>query len=323
MFFPNTDPIYINAFVELPIGKDIEATNDIMLRMEERVVLAMEPYESIIESVLSQIGENTADPNTPPEPGVTPHKARLTVAFVPTEDRDGVSTRDALDDLRDAVLGVFPGVQVVVDQNASGPPAGKPVNLELSGESIDVLAVESEKLISYINGYGIPGIEQLQADVKNGKPELIINIDRDAARRYQLSTFSIADAIRTSVFGKEISKFKVGDDEYPIQLRLDPKYRYRVTDLLNQKVTFRNQSTGKIIQVPISAVATVTNTSTYSAVKRKNSDRVITIFSNVLEGYNANEIVAQLREVMSEYNLPAGYRYEFTGEQEQQAEDMA
>jgi len=96
-----------------------------------------------------------------------------------------------------------------------------------------------------------------------------------------------------------------------------------VTDLLNQKVTFRNQSTGKIVQVPISAVATVTNTSTFSAVKRKNSDRVITIFSNVLEGYNANEIVAQLRDVMSEYNLPAGYRYEFTGEQEQQAKDMA
>jgi len=322
-FFPNTDPIYINAFVELPIGKDIEATNAIMVEMEERVALAMGPYESIIESVLSQIGENTADPNTPPEPGVTPHKARLTVAFVPTEDRDGVSTRDALDDLREAVLGVYPGVQVVVDQNANGPPAGKPVNLELSGESIDILAVESENLISYLNGYGIPGIEELQADVKNGKPELIINIDRDAAGRYQLSTYSIANAIRTSVFGKEISKFKVGDDEYPIQLRLDPKYRYNVTDLLNQKVTFRNQSNGKIVQVPISAVATVTNTSTYSAVKRKNSDRVITIFSNVLEGYNANEIVSELREAMSVYDLPVGYKYEFTGEQEQQAEDMA
>ncbi len=322
-FFPNTDPIYINAFVELPIGKDIEATNDIMARMEERVAEAMVPYESIIESILSQIGENTADPNTPPEPGVTPHKARLTVAFVPTEDRDGVSTRDALDDLREAVLGVYPGVQVVVDQNASGPPAGKPVNLELSGESIDVLAVESEKLIAYLNGYGIPGIEELQADVKNGKPELIINIDRDAARRYQLSTYSIANAIRTSVFGKEVSKFKVGDDEYPIQLRLDQRYRYNVTDLLNQKVTFRNQANGKIVQVPIAAVATVTNTSTYSAVKRKNSDRVITIFSNVLEGYNANEIVAQLREAMAEYELPVGYDYEFTGEQEQQAEDMA
>jgi multidrug efflux pump len=322
-FFPVTDPVYINAFIELPIGKDIEGTNSIMLQMEKRVTRAMEPYESIIESILSQIGENTADPNTPPEPGVTPHKARLTVSFVPVQDRDGISTRDALDDLRNAVLGVYPGVQVVVDQNAAGPPAGKPVNLELSGESIDILAIQSERLISYLNSYDIPGIEELQADVKIGKPELIVNIDREAARRYQLSTFSIANAIRTSVFGKEISKFKVGDDEYPIQLRLDPKYRYNVTDLLNQKVTFRNQSTGKIVQVPISAVATVTNTSTYSAVKRKNKDRVITIFSNVLEGYNANEIVAQLRNAMADYELPEGYKYEFTGEQEQQAEDMA
>jgi multidrug efflux pump subunit AcrB len=322
-FFPNADPIYINAFVELPIGKDIEATNAVMLKMEERVTEAMQPYESIIESILSQIGENTSDPNTPPEPGVTPHKARLTVAFIPSNQRGEISTRDALEDLRNAVLGVYPGAQVVVDQNAAGPPAGKPINLEISGESIDVLAVQSELLISYLNSYRVPGIEQLQADVKNGKPELIINIDREAARRYKLSTYSIANAIRTSGFGKEISKFKVGDDEYPIQLRLDPKYRYNVTDLLTQKVTFRDQSNGKILQVPISAVATVTNTSTYSAIKRLNSDRVITIFSNVLEGYNANEIVAQLREAMSEYDLPNGYRYEFTGEQEQQAKEMA
>jgi multidrug efflux pump len=57
-------------------------------------------------------------------------------------------------------------------------------------------------------------------------------------------------------------------------------------------------------------------------VKRKNMDRVITIYSNVLEGYNANEIVAELRDAMASYNLPRGYHYEFTGEQQQQAEDM-
>ena len=321
-FFPSPDPIYINAFVELPLGKDIEATNDIMLKVEERVMEAMEPYESIIEAILSQIGENTSDPNTPPEPGITPHKARLTVSFVPTQERNGISTKDALEDLRAAVLGVYPGVQISVDQNASGPPAGKPINIEVAGESIDTLAVQSEQLIAYLNSFEIPGIEELQADIKIGKPELVVNVDREAARRYELSTFAIANAIRTSVFGKEVSKYKVGEDEYPIQLRLDPKYRYNVTDLLNQKITFRNPVNGAIVQVPISAVATFENTSTYSAVKRKNMDRVITIYSNVLEGYNANEIVAELRVAMADYPMPIGYTYEFTGEQQQQAEDM-
>lgn len=174
-----------------------------------------------------------------------------------------------------------------------------------------------------IDESGVQGIEELKADVQMGKPELLIHIDREAARRYELSTYSIANAIRTSVFGKEVSTFKVGEDEYPIQLRLDEKYRYNITDLLNQRVTFRNPSNGQIVQVPISAVASIEYSSTYSSIKRKNLDRMITVYSNVLDGYNANEIVARLKELMRDYPLPKGVVYEFTGEQQQQAEDMS
>ena len=91
---------------------------------------------------------------------------------------------------------------------------------------------------------------------------------------------------------------------------------------MNQKITFRSQSTGQLIQVPVSAIADVQYTSTYNAIKRKNLDRMITIFSNVLEGYNANEIVAAIDESLLDFDMPPGYTYEFTGEQQQQAEDM-
>ena len=321
IFFPEGEPLYVNVFAELPLGKDIEATNSIMKELEVKVSDAIEPYGKIVEAVLSQIGENTSDPNSPPEPGVTPHKARLTVNFVKTSERGGVSTFDVMEDIREAVKG-YAGVQIVVDKNADGPPAGKPINIELSGQSIDSLAIYSDQLIQFINSKNIDGIEELKADVKLGKPEMIVNIDREAARRYELSTFSIASAIRTSVFGKEISKFKDGEDEYPIQLRLKDKYRYNVTELLNQKVTFRNPSNGLITQVPISAVADVKYASTYTAIKRKNLERAITVYSNILEGFNANEIVADIQSEIEEFNLPTGYTYEFTGEQQQQAEDM-
>ena len=169
----------------------------------------------------------------------------------------------------------------------------------------------------------VPGVEELQADVKIGKPELLINVDRAAARRYELSTFAIANAIRTSVFGTEVSKFKQGDDEYPIQLRLGEAYRNNVDALLAQKITFRNATSGQIVQVPISAVASVDYTSTYTAVKRKDEQRMITIYSNIIAGYNANEVVSDLKGVMAGYDMPIGYTYDFTGEQEQQAEDMS
>ncbi|MCB0593875.1 MAG: efflux RND transporter permease subunit [Lewinellaceae bacterium] len=321
IFFPSADPIYINAFVELPLGKDIEATNRVARELETRIQKIIEPYSGIVEAVLTQIGENTADPNTPPEPGASPNKARLTVSFVPANERGGVSTFEVMEKIREAVRGI-PGVKITVDKNADGPSAGKPINLEIQGEDIDRLALLSEDLIKFFNSKNIPGVEELQADVKIGKPELIVNIDREAARRYEISTFDIANAIRTSVFGKEVSKFKEGEDEYPIFVRLDESYRNDIDNLLNQKITFRSPATGQISQVPISAVADIQYTSTYSSIKRKDLDRVITVYSNVLEGYNANEIIEEMRGWMEQYPLPTGYSYEFTGEQQQQAEDM-
>ena len=321
-FFPVADPLYINAFVELPLGRDIEETDKIMVDMEKRIEKTLEPYTTIVDAVLSQIGENTSDPNSPPEPGVTPHKARLTVSFVPASERNGISTFEVMEKIREAVKG-YPGVDIIVDKNADGPPTGKPINIEIQGEDIDQLAVLSQEVIHFIEEKNIPGIEKLQADVDVGKPELIVHIDREAARRFELSTAQIASGIRTAIFGKEVSKFKDGEDEHPIMLRLNERYRNDIQAILNQKVTFRNPTNGRIVQVPVSAVATIEYASTYSSVKRKDLDRVITVYSNVLKGYNANEIVAQLKEVLPEFNWPAGFNYEFTGEQEQQAKDLA
>lgn len=320
-FFPSADPLYVNVFVDMPLGTDINATYEAVQEVEARVSKAIEPYQGIVEAVLTQIGENTADPNGPPEPGASPQKARLTVSFVPSKDRGELSTFDAMEDIREAVRGI-PGVKITVDKNADGPNAGKPINLEIQGEDIDKLAILSEDVINYINSKNIPGIEELQADIKIGKPELIINVDREAARRYEVSTFDIANAVRTAVFGKEVSKFKEGEDEYPIFIRLDEKYRYDIDDLLNQRITLRSPATGQISQVPISAVADIKFTSTYSSIKRKNLDRVITIYSNVLEGYYPNEIIPEIDRWMASYDLPEGFTYEFTGEQQQQAEDM-
>jgi len=321
-FFPSADPIYINTFIELPLGVDIEKTNEITKEDVNKILQILAKNEQIVEAVLTQIGENTSDPNQPPEPGLTPHKARITVNFIPTQDRGGVSTREILNEIRGSIKN-YAGVKIFVDKNADGPPTGKPINLEIRGDNIDTLVTLTARVKALINNLPIEGIEGLNADVNIGKPELLINIDRAAARRYELSTYSISDALRTSVFGKEVSKYKDGEDEHPIMLRLSEKYRNDENKLINQKVTFRNPANGQIVQVPISAVATFNYSSTYSSIRRLDGQRVITLSSNLLDGYNANEIVTELQNEMSSFDLPEGYTYEFTGEQQQQAEDMA
>jgi multidrug efflux pump subunit AcrB len=101
------------------------------------------------------------------------------------------------------------------------------------------------------------------------------------------------------------------------------EYRYNLPALLNQMITFRSPATGKIVQVPISSVADITYTTTYGAVKRKDLERAITIYSNVVEGYNPTKINDQLKAQMGFFDLPPGYTYKFTGEQEDQEESMA
>ena len=322
LFFPETDPNYVNVFVELPMGTDILETDKLVKKLEVKINNAIKPYKKIVESVLVQIGENTGDPNGPREPGSSPNKARITVSFVADDLRGDLSSEDAMKAIQTSVRDVV-GANIIVDKDKKGPPTGKPINIEIKGEDIDKLIDVSHNVIKYINSHNIPGIEELKADIKIGKPEILIKIDRGAARRYGLSTFSIADAIRTSVYGKEVSKFKKGEEEYPIMLRLADKYRYQINDLLNQRVTFRNPNNGRIVQVPISSVASIKYASTFSSIKRKNQDRVVTIYSNVLAGYNANEIVQQLKTLMHSYPMIKGYEYSFTGEQKEQAENTA
>jgi multidrug efflux pump subunit AcrB len=176
-------------------------------------------------------------------------------------------------------------------------------------------------MMTFLDMASIDGIEGLKINLSVGKPELLVNIDREKARMYGVSTMQIASTLRTALFGKEISDFKVGEDEYPIQLRLQEKYRYDVPALMNQKITFDED--GQNIQVPISSVADFTYSTTYGSVRRKNLDRVITVYSNIIEGYNATELNAQIAATLGNFKLPEGYTYAFTGEQQEQEESVA
>jgi len=159
--------------------------------------------------------------------------------------------------------------------------------------------------------------------VDKRKPELPIAIDREKARLYGLSTRDIGLSIRTALFGREVSTYKDGEDDYPINVRLHEAARNNVDALMNQKVIFRSPADGQIKEVPISAVATAKRSTTFSSVKRKDLDRIITVSSNVLEGANANEIVLQMKTDLEPFETPEGVKWAFTGQQEEQAKEMA
>ena len=126
--------------------------------------------------------------------------------------------------------------------------------------------------------------------------------------------------LRTALYGKEVSKFRDGEDEYPIQLRLQEKYRDDADVLFSQEMTIPGKNGGPASKVPISAVADMEYISTYGAITRLDNERLITLSSNVLTGYNANEIIANIKKQLPGFELPKGYTIRFSGEQETQQE---
>lgn len=320
LFFPDNQPQLINVFVEFPIGTDIEATNDFVDQMEDEVMVELDEYSDIIESVITQVGEGTGDPTEGPSNEATPHKAKITIGFVDYIDRQGINTNLAMEKIRDLVE-QYPGVLITVDKQRNGPPVGKAVNLEFVGEDYEQLIAYVNETRDYIEQQNIPGIEELKTDLSLGNPELILNVDRDKARRFGLSTSTIATDLRTALFGLEVSKYKEGEDDYPIQLRLDEDYRYDISTLVNKKIGFRDKF-GDKREVPISAVADIEYGSTYGSVKRKDLEKAVTLYSNVLDGYNATEINQTIQSLLASYPVPDGVSVKFTGEQEEQAKSM-
>jgi len=317
VFFPSGDPNFIYAFITMPEGTDVDVTDNVTREVERRINAVLGENNPDIESVMANVAINAGsglfDRTTQEKRG------KVTVSFVEYKYRkSGKSSLEYLDEIREAVKGIA-GAEIEVARDIMGPPTGKALNIEIAGEDIDQLVILSGNLQQFINNLQIPGIEQLQQDMEVNKPEIAVNIDRDKAGKLGISTASVGMDLRTAVYGKEVSTFRDAEDEYPINLRLAEKYRNDVDVLLSQKLRVQ-QNNNQPVYVPISAVAGVDYISSYGGIRRIDNERVITISSNVLTGYNANEIIATIRKALPDFELPSGYKIRFSGEQERQSE---
>tara|TARA_R110002072_G_scaffold166964_3_gene320347 strand:- start:1265 stop:4876 length:3612 start_codon:yes stop_codon:yes gene_type:complete len=331
-FFPDNQPNQAIVYIEYPEGTDIEKTRRITEEIEEKVINVLEEYDGekdgeaynyMAESIISQVGEGAGNPQTDGgSQAETPHKGKVTVSFREFKYRRGTASSDVLTDIRNAVAG-YPGVSVIVDKDQQGPPAGAPINLEVRGDDYTQLMEIATELREIMNESGIPGIEELKLDVNVNKPEMEVYVDREKAGRLGISTAMVGQYLRNSIYGIETSSFKDDKDDYKINVRFDTLGRYDEDLLFNQFISFKDQNSGKQKRIPISSVVSRKNTATFSSIKRKNSKRVITVYSNVLEGYNANEIVQKLDPIIAKYDFPNGTGYVFSGEQEEQAKNMA
>ncbi len=327
VFFPQGDPNQVYVYLKLPSGTAVDYTDSVTRTLEQKVykVLGMEngKQNPVVESVISNVAVGASDPASG-DRSTRPELGRIQVSFVEFEKRNGQSTAVYLDSIRNIVKGI-PGAELSVAQESSGPPTEPPINIEISSEDFDALTKTAVALKNYLDSIQVDGVEELKMDVDLQNPEITLTVDRERALIEGVSSAQIGMAIRTGLFGREVSKIKEGEDEYKIQLRNVDLQRKNISDLLNINIAFRDMATGgQVKSVPISSLVTTDYTSTYGSVKRKDLKRVITLRSNVLSGFTPNAVNPVLMQHIADFKKkPDNVTIRQTGESEQQAETGA
>ena len=357
LFFPENQPNYINVFVELPVGTNIAQTNATTLEIKKAIDSALNnPVDNsdtltylnaadieiieekiistpFVESIIEQVGKGTSDPNSGPSYGETPNKSRITVSFCEFSHRKGLNTSKVKQLIEKVLIGNFHAdITIIVDKEQSGPPQKPPVNIEITGsENYGDLTRKAESIQQFLIKKNISGIQKLKLDVEVNKAEIQININREYAKRVGLSTGQIAQSIRTSLFGKDVSTYNYNEEDYDINIRFNNKDRNSMSSILQQKIMFMNNM-GKKLSIPISAVVKdIKIINKHAAVIRKNQKNTVTVFTGVQEGYNPNEVTSVVKKHLEDFDdskqgrlfLAEGFKYKFTGQMEDQEKELA
>ena len=331
-FFPDNTPNQIIVYLEYPQGTSIEKTNAITKEIEKRVYNTINNeqytdagYNYLVESAVSQVGEGAGNPQTDGGSAAEmPHRGKITASMREYKYRRGEDSEVLRKKVQEDLKGIYPGIIISVEKDSNGPPQGAPVNIELSGNDYNELITAAEKMRAFLNTKNIAAIDELKIDVNKDKPAMQVLIDREKAGELGVSAGQIGQQLRNSLFGAKAGVYKEDGEDYDIYVRFNKASRYNSSALFNQSITFRT-NTGKLREIPVSTVASQKNNSGFSAIKHKQSKRIVTLYSALSPGYtDAGAAVAQVKnEMLNIEGIPDSVKIDYTGQIEKQNKEQA
>jgi multidrug efflux pump len=307
-FFPETEPRRAYVNIKAPEGTNLDTSDQLVAQVEKIVT----PYKDI-RYVISNIGAVGGDPFS--QGGTGTHINRVTLDFKDFHDRSRPSS-EIIKEVRQKILNIIYGAEVQVEKEEEGPPTGPPINIEISGEDILVLgelAARARRIIRNIDG-----LVDLKDNFVRGKPEIAVQVDKEKAALMGLDTYTIAYTVKSAINGVKAGVYREGKDEYDIIARLPENDRNSIESL--KRITVSGPQGEPI---PLTSLAAVSLRSGIGAIMRLDQKRVVTVSGDV-SGRLANDVIKDINARLSkEMDWPRGYRYRFTGEQQEQAKAQA
>jgi len=306
--FPETEPRNATVQVRFPQGTRLERTDETMLGIEK----LLGRYEDI-KFYLTTVGGGGAVGDVSMSSGAKPHEGRIHIEFKGSAERKGNSL-ELVEEIRKDI-GVIAGAELKVEIQKEGPPTAAPVAVEISGDEFDELNHISQEVIRRIET--VPGLVDVQDDFEDALPELQFHVDRNRAALFGLDTDAVGNFLRTAIYGSEVSKFRAGDDEFDITVRL-PETQRDTGKVLEQLWILT--LTGK--RVPVSSLGGIEYVGGRGSINRKDQKRMVTVTGNN-QGRGVDLILKDVRERLTDLPLQRGYTIGYAGDTKEMAEAMA
>lgn len=321
-FFPDTDPNRVQITAEAPLGTNIETSNTVARTAEDRILTLLDENpksEANIENMVVNVG--VGEDAQFGGGAQQSERSRISLNMVDYAERPESSTR-TLEKLRSQLQGI-PGTEIEFAKQEQGPPTGPPVNIEISGPEFDRIVQISKEIKSQLNDAAksgqLPGLVDVTDNLNTGRPEVQVDVDREQAAEYGLSTTQIAQTVRSAIQGIEADTYRSGEDEYDITVRLQEADRTTLESLQNLTVTNPLDR-----QIPLTSVANIEEGTGFGSITRIDESRVVTVSGDAAPGHNGPEVLNRVQDELSEYReqLPPGYTMEYTGGNEEQQESF-
>jgi HAE1 family hydrophobic/amphiphilic exporter-1 len=305
-FFPKEDMGRFNIDFELPVGSTLEKTNGVARQIEKTIAQIPEVKEYI--STIGDTGMIMSDLTETASGGSGPEFGKILINIGYDNERKRKQS-DIMEEI-DSKLSEFSGFKYSFFEVEMGPPVGRPVAIQISGEEFEELKNISQMVEKHLNS--IPGTRNVQNSFKENKPQVSIQVDRTKAAQHAISAQEITLQVMAAFLGYEATEIMLGDALVDIRVINKEANRRNFEDVLNTPIFSESG-----LNIPLSQLAQVEITEGIYRIQRRNLRRTVTVGCDVKERYTPQDIFVSLQKLMESTPPPQGYTLEYGGEEEE------
>ena len=303
-FMPTDDSGKVQVSIEAPVGTSYTDTQDILKQIEKDIRRLPHVKDTLVAAGVSSSSFVSSNPS---------NKGYVRVEFESRDKRDGVTTKEYLDAIREMMKkykGLKSNSYVVSETPSSG---SYELEFVISGPDINKLSEYSQAMVQQLSKD--PRFIDVDTSLDLSNPEYRVVINREKAQNLGVKITSIASALRTMVGGEDdITKYKEGDDLYDVRVRVAEEYRD--TKEAISALMVPGKLNGKDTIQRLDSVAYIEEGTGPSQIDRHNRQRQVTVQAN-LNGIDTRSALAIMNDIFHRLNAGAEYSGGVTGMSEE------